>query len=275
MPPIHIALLSEVEDIGASALQRLAAAIQHQLSDHLGPAWDVVATIHSFSASEDVPLDWWRVTLGWEVPNQPDLSGAHTDGLGNPAAFVDWSKGVWTANVSHEILEMLVDPTGRRTIEGPSIMPGQDLVQYLVEVCDPCQAPDFYYQIDGQRLSTFCLPAFYDPNSSGQCFFKSKWTRPLSVARGGYLSWQESGTQEWWQQTWFSGSVARFEMRGVSPQTGSVRYWIDSHHPLGHSVARVRAQQRKLSDECRAANLRLRSNARRVEKHFRKLREAN
>jgi hypothetical protein len=36
-------------------------------------------------------------------------------------------------------MEMLVDPSGMMTRPGPSIMPNQDRVEYLVEVCDPCE----------------------------------------------------------------------------------------------------------------------------------------
>ena len=45
--------------------------------------------------------------------------------------------------MSHEVLEMAVDPQGTLTWAENSLKSGQGRVEYLVEVCDPCQAANF------------------------------------------------------------------------------------------------------------------------------------
>jgi hypothetical protein len=79
MPSTKIALLSEVPEIDAAALARTAAAIQRQLSDEFAPAWDIEATIHHFLDTKDVPDDYWRLTVTWDVP---EGEGVHKDDQG-------------------------------------------------------------------------------------------------------------------------------------------------------------------------------------------------
>ena len=68
----------------------------------------------------------------------------------------------WSLFASHELMEMLVDRRGDRTDSGPSLRRGQGRVDYLVEVCDPCQRST--YTIDGVLVSDFVTPGYYgDP----------------------------------------------------------------------------------------------------------------
>src|SRR5260370_40339238 len=65
-----------------------------------------------------------------------DASGVHCDDTGQPMALIT-SDLDWSVTASHEVLEMLVDPFGNRTIAGQSVSPDQGRVEYLVEVSDP------------------------------------------------------------------------------------------------------------------------------------------
>src|SRR5260370_42094257 len=68
-----------------------------------------------------------------------DASGVHCDDTGQPMALIT-SDLDWSVTASHEVLEMLVDPFGNRTIAGQSVSPDQGRVEYLVEVSDPVAA---------------------------------------------------------------------------------------------------------------------------------------
>src|SRR5262249_36821379 len=60
--------------------------------------------------------------------------------------------------MSHEVLEMLVDPQGTLTRAGNSPKSGQGRVEYLIEVCDPCQASRFAYSVNSVMVSDFYTP---------------------------------------------------------------------------------------------------------------------
>ena len=76
--------------------------------------------------------------------------------------------------LSHELLEMLVDPAGDRVIQAADLDPysGGQQVKYLVEVCDPVAA--YSYEIDGVAVSDFVLrPSTTRPP-------RARWTSPAS-----------------------------------------------------------------------------------------------
>src|SRR5262249_35219908 len=101
---------------------------------------------------------------------------------------------------SHEVLELLADPTLNRRVAGDSPKPNQGRVEFLVEVCDPCQAQEFGYSVNGRWMSDFYTPAFFDPvAASGVRYsFQGSLTGPRQVVPGGYLSWRVPETGEWW-----------------------------------------------------------------------------
>jgi len=96
--------------------------------------------------------------------------------------------------LSHEIAEMLVDPTGGRTLVGPPLTGDAGAtVDYIVEVCDVCEGET--YQINGIDVADFVLPGYYhdDPahlRPRGYSF-TGVITDPRQVREGGYISWRE------------------------------------------------------------------------------------
>ena len=69
------------------------------------------------------------------------------DNQWGPYALVLWDSG-WSLTASHEGLEMLADPSGRRFRRGLSPKAGQGQVQFLVEACDPCEADRYAYVVN-------------------------------------------------------------------------------------------------------------------------------
>ena len=86
----------------------------------------------------------------------------HLDQDGQPFALVEASPS-WSLTASHEVIEMVVDPWGSRTVPGGSPMAGQGLVDILVEVCDPSGGAQWGYTVNGYLVSDFCTPNYYDP----------------------------------------------------------------------------------------------------------------
>ena len=87
-----------------------------------------------------MPIGYWPVIV--TVKDLGGDLGVHYDEAGQPHAYVEWSDS-WSISASHECLEMLVDPWGNRLCTAHSRDVVDEQVQYLVEVCDPCQDARF------------------------------------------------------------------------------------------------------------------------------------
>jgi hypothetical protein len=222
----HLALVSESRSVKLADLQPAVAALQTQIIRDFTPVWRRPATVTAFARLQDVPLDHWPMIVRDDIPYE--AQGIHLDRDGSPFSLILFSDG-WSLTTSHEALEMLGDPLGKRTRRGISPKAGQGTVAFLVEVCDPSEAADFAYEVQGQTVSDFYFPSFFEGASeAGRRYsFTSSLKAPRSVLKGGYLSWKELSTNHWWQQTWF-GAQAAFRDLGVFARGANPRRATDS-----------------------------------------------
>lgn len=239
----HVALVPDdnIEgQLSGSDVARVAAALQKQVTRDFAPIWGIYATVDAFMSLDDVPLGYWPILVGEEGQGG---GGVHLDDNNQPFALVDLTPD-WTVTASHECLEMLADPFGNRMVAGDSPDPDRPgRVQFLVEVCDPCETPTLGYTVNGVRVSDFYTPRYFDPSQAAapvaaRYDYMGHITAPREVLRGGYLSWREP-SGEWFQEIFFGAerefrSVGRFDK-----SFGSLRAWIDStslelrQHALG------------------------------------------
>src|SRR5919204_1866239 len=157
----NLALVSLVEGHDPSDVSRVAAALQRQAARDLGPIWDRTATVDAFPRLEDVPVGYWPMIVETDIGVR-GAAGVHEDKDGQPFALITMSDS-WSLTASHEMLEMLADPFGKRIIAGRSPKRGQGRVEFLVEVCDPCEADEFAYTVNDVLVSDFYTPHFFDP----------------------------------------------------------------------------------------------------------------
>jgi hypothetical protein len=155
------------------------------------------------------------------------------------------------------MLEMSADPFGNRLIQSRSVKPGQGRVEYLVEVCDPSEAAEFAYHVNGVLVSDFYTPHFFDPvkSASVRYSFTGAITKPRQVRRGGYLSWHNPPTDEWWQQLWLSGTKPIFKSLGVlDASRGSLRSQIDRLTPVSEMYEDLPKQSDVLTASAQSAD---------------------
>ncbi|MCP1835706.1 hypothetical protein J2R76_004046 [Bradyrhizobium sp. USDA 4532] len=196
---LHIALVSLTKEVSLAQLAPVSAAIQKQVSRDFGPLWNVDATVDAFGKLEDVPVGYWHVLLQDELRN--GAAGLHQrDDDKQPFALVGLTNN-WTVFMSHEVLEMLVDPQGTLTRTGNSLKSGQGRVEYLIEVCDPCQSSKFAYSVNSVLVSDFYTPHYFDPvkTSSVRYSYSGQVRGPREVLDGGYLSWFDPQTRHLFQ----------------------------------------------------------------------------
>jgi hypothetical protein len=238
MLPIHVALVSRTDQTTPAQLSHVAAALQMQAIRDVGPLWSLTATVDAFARLGDVPVGSWPVAV---VDDVQGAAGFHLDSNGQPYALVEYSDS-WSLTASHETVEMIVDPWGRRIAPGRSPKSGQGQVEFLVEACDPCEAAEFGYTINGVLVSDFITPQFYDPRKTvaARYSFTGAVTRPRQILRGGYISWHDPASNHIWQQLWL-GAEKEFRDLGEGDfaAQGSLRGFVDANteHPdLDHGL---------------------------------------
>src|SRR5215471_14516070 len=187
----QLGLVTESRKVPRADLMKVSAALQKQASRDLEPIWGVSSTVDPFDSLEDVPDGYWPMIIKDDIGF--DAAGIHLDRDGQPFALItaDSELDRWSLTASHEMIEMLVDPFGKRQVTGDSPKPGQGRVSFLVEACDPSEAADFAYSVNGILVSDFYTPHFFDPvKAEGVRYsFTGHITAPRKVLRGGYLSW--------------------------------------------------------------------------------------
>jgi hypothetical protein len=162
-PLLVVAVVNNSTYVADSDVTLWAAAITQQLHNHLAPIWKVDADV---IFSQTPPAGAWVCTLvdgGTYATGNP--LGIHTvTADGTPACtvyagmVVQNQLGPVSKPLSHEIMEMLVDPY----LSSMTLAQGNDsnsATVYLREICDPVWA--YGYLIDGVTVSDFSYPAFW------------------------------------------------------------------------------------------------------------------
>ena len=91
------------------------------------------------------------------------------------------------------------------------------MVEYLVEVADPVASIANAYSVNGILVSDFVTPEYYAhpaPVPGTSYSFTGAILRPRDVADGGYVTWREPLSGEWWQAVLVSGRL-QFSCLGV------------------------------------------------------------
>lgn len=222
----NLALVSLSHTVSADDLNEVAAAIQKQITRDLEPIWGTKATINVFKHLKSVPTGYWPIVIKDNI-HQAGAGGFHSQKHNQPFALIQAGED-WIISTGHEVLEMLIDPWGNQTVTGDSLKPGQGRVMYLLEACDPCEAGEFAYSVNGIKLSDFITPHYHDPvaSHSVRYSFTGSIKKPREVLSGGYISWFDPETKEIWQAI-NRGNGLEFRSLGSSPGGFSLRQFVD------------------------------------------------
>jgi hypothetical protein len=242
MTAIRVGLVDTTCAINAELVQAAAAALNIQVTRDLPQFWNIRASVEYLPHAHRVPSGVWPVRLVKTLP--PGEGGFHLDRHHQPYAKVIAAPDddTWTIDASHETLEMPVDPAGNRMqssvaieIAGNNVQDGTGQFSYLVEACDPCEANNYGYSINGVLVSDFITPHFYDPVATPgtRYSFTGALTRPRQLLPGGYISFVNEAADEWQQILWVDPNQPPQEQT-LGPATGkSLREWIDGHMSKG------------------------------------------
>jgi hypothetical protein len=269
MLTIKVGLIDTTGLVNPETMAATAAALNVQVTRDLPQYWNVNATVSYLPGKHAVPQGVWPVQLVKTLP--PDEGGFHTTKTNHqPYAkvIVTPDSNEWTIDASHETVEMLVDPAGNRLqtstsiqIVGGKIEDGTGTFEYLVEACDPCEADDCSYMIDGVSVSDFLTPHFYDPQliAGTRYSFTGAIKAPRQILPGGYISWVDPETNEL-QQLLYVDPHAPPTIRNLGSASGlSLREFVERET---HGLVRKKRkppsadvrQSRSAYREMRAAN---------------------
>jgi len=206
----HIATVSLTREVSLSSLLQTTAALQKQVTRDFGPSWGIQATVDAFADLLSVPADYYPVILFTdpdELAEQVEglvgrasverlldafdrtrLGGVHLNGITRQPLGLVSAADVWTVVLSHEVLETLADPYGNRLVAGAHPTDPTRRVNYLVEICDPCQA--IWYPVNGIPVADFYTPRYFDPVAiAGMRYsFTGALTAPFQVLEDGYAT---------------------------------------------------------------------------------------
>lgn len=198
--PIQIGLVADHVEIPLPEVTTVAAALSKQVAQDFSRYWKVQATVNAFAQLENVPIDTWPIIVQAKL-DDPGAAGYHQTKHGQPYALVEYGEQ-WSLTASHELLEMLGDPFGNRLKAGMLLDQAVQLglkagrVNYLVEVCDPCEAAANAYHINGVLVSDFYTPHFFDPvKSHARYSFTGAIDAPRKILDEGYITWQDPSNQ--------------------------------------------------------------------------------
>jgi hypothetical protein len=260
MSVVQVGLVDTTGEINSDRMQSVAAALNLQVTRDLPQFWPVQATVLYLPNAKKIPAGVWPVKLVKTLP--PGEGGFHLDKHNQPYAEVIATPNdeSWSIDASHETIEMLIDPSGNRMqssiaieISGKTVEDGTGQFNYLVEACDPCEANNYGYEIQGVLVSDFITPHFYDPiTTPGTRYsFTGALTRPREILPGGYISFVDQENDEW-QQILFLGSMPQLKSLGLaSGDARSIREWIDNemekrhHKELDTTIRHMAAKRAK------------------------------
>jgi hypothetical protein len=192
--PITIAVVDHTRRVtsfdGKGSIQPILDAVNVQISRDLSPAWGVNAVL----VLKDQPdADNWTLELldHIDIYEYPAPLGYHTIGPnGKPlgkVAVLDAMLSSWASKViSHEALEMLVNPYLDRRILVLSSEDEQVGRLYWPEICDPTDEYD-RYDVNGYMVSDFVYPSFYSTTGKRPFNFRGNLVQPLKPAMRGYV----------------------------------------------------------------------------------------
>jgi len=202
---MNLTIVNISTSIDNQSFQSTVRAINKQVIYDFQPEWNISATI--FGTSTDIgakaPIDGNHdaiIYLG-DLSQDPNTGveivlGYHfTNHSKVPYGFVyldvcSMYNEEWSCTLSHEVLELLADPTAVLTVSGQA--PGRvDTVFYDLEVCDPTQGDG--YQIDGVTVCNFVGKSYFGLiGGSGKTNFLNLRLSRFGVRPHGYLQYEDT-----------------------------------------------------------------------------------
>ena len=229
----HIALVADAPSVPPNYVERVAAAVQKQITRDFGPVWGSYALVDAFPSFDDVPSVYWPIFIEDAIEEREQ--GLHRDRRGQPYARLRGGD-LWSVFASQLALEMLCNPYGRHFIQGPWPLDANRRVDFLVEVCKPCG--HLPYTLNGLAVCDFVTPQFYDlqPPADARFSYTGAVERPFQVLPHGHMTWYEADSGDWWHAMNTDGQLHIANVAAPRTSTSHLRAVLDEMAGRGGRV---------------------------------------
>lgn len=210
-----ISIINRSKKIGREEAQTVIRAISRQLMEDFKPYWhkEVILRLEgkaSENPNPDSPLDMRGDAVIYLWDQEADVSDAlgyhNLNYRGVPYGFVFTEISAqlgepWSVTLSHEALELAVDPEVNLFASGPHPEDPSRQVLHWYEVCDAVQ--DETYEIDGVAVSNFLLPLYFTTGEEAEGHndflgkkYDGKQLESFGINPGGYVGFFDPLTGE-------------------------------------------------------------------------------
>jgi len=278
LPDIAIINFSDLPD---SEVQDTVRVINRQVIEDFMPIWGsgyickLHASVFDPGTPEEIQNDPAQAEGVIYLVNEASVQGAlgYHD-LNNaevPVGFVFTNLPDWTVTLSHEVLELIVDPTVNILVPGPDPRVPNDPNAWLLHTYEVCDAVErSIYSIDGIEVSNFVTPTYFsDGDAPGtRNDFLGVGVNSFGVTPGSHLGTVDPTTWDW--VTIFGSEhaseaanthrAAEFNRKGhrIRPdeKIESLMSAYHAHHPkqctgLQHLTAFSRSRRKQIAIERR------------------------
>jgi hypothetical protein len=165
-----IAVINFTSTLNDQAVQDAIRAVNRQVLEDFVPTWGYGRVLRlqavDFNpadpdtlAPQKVPAD--SVMYLVDEASLPGALGYHDLNTRDvPVGFVFvLDPNDWTVTLSHEVLELILDPTVNLFVPGPDPRDANNLVLHTYEACDAVER--ISYSIDGTGVSNFLTPSYF------------------------------------------------------------------------------------------------------------------
>lgn len=203
-----IAIINFSMHLSDQAVQEAIRAVNRQIVEDFAPIWGAGRMLRLHAAGfdptdpdslEEEPVQADSVIYLVDQPTLPGALGFHDmNARGLPFGFVfilDLSD--WTVTLSHEVLELISDPTVNIFVPGPDPRDSTNWVLHAYENCDAVERTS--YEIDGVRVSNFLTPHYFTfgdkPGTRND--FLGVGVTSFGVTRGSHIAFFDLSTNTW------------------------------------------------------------------------------
>ena len=203
-----IAVVNFSGNLADQTVQDALRAVNRQIFEDFVPVWgngrvmrlhaSAFDPAHPDTLAED-PVRADSVIYLVDQATLPGALGYHDmNTRGVPVGFVfvvDLAE--WTVTLSHEALELIVDPTVNILVPGPHPHDAANTVLHAYEVCDAVERTS--YEIDGVRVSNFVTPHYFtvDDEPGQRNDFLGVGVTSFGVTQGSHGAFFDLSANEW------------------------------------------------------------------------------
>lgn len=191
-------------------VQEVIRAINRQVIEDFMPIWGSgrILRLHAptFNIADeetlaDDPVRGESVIYLVDEATLPGALGYHarnTRGIPFGFVFTDFIEN-WTVTLSHEVLELIVDPTANVLVPGSDPRNPANMVLHTYEVCDAVERTS--YQIDQVPVSNFITPVYFTEGDEAgtRNDFLGVGVDSFRATPDSHLAFFDLATNEWVQ----------------------------------------------------------------------------